>query len=361
MYSDVEKGHDSRVRQRFHAARSAGKRIRAAAQSAGLSEGAVMAAHVGEHEYQLKVQPLVGPWDALVKGLAQCGPLNASTGSTASYQDQACAYQQVLVDGDAASVLHNRLDLHLSLQYWHAGYVVSELAMGAVNPAALSLQFFDMHGDAVHKVFARTCTDHVAFRALVDKHLACNKRYVFSPRTSNAAVELPADFDSRAFVAAWGKMQHRQQCDPVLHQFKLKREQALSLLEGQFTRRLAPSCVRHVLFEASLEGIPLRVQVGNAGCGHVYTGPIKRVQPMVSSTSQWINVLDPEYSFHLREDLVATAWLVEVPTLDGICTSIEVYDYRHEPIAIFSGARNLGLNVQQAWRTVASGVPTLAQ
>jgi len=55
------------IRERFAAARAAGKRAKDAAESLGLSEGAAVAAHAGEHGHPLKAQPLQGSWLELLQ------------------------------------------------------------------------------------------------------------------------------------------------------------------------------------------------------------------------------------------------------------------------------------------------------
>ena len=67
------------IRERFAAARAAGKRAKDAAESLGLSEGAAVAAHAGEHGHPLKAVPLQGSWLELLQALEACGPLMALT------------------------------------------------------------------------------------------------------------------------------------------------------------------------------------------------------------------------------------------------------------------------------------------
>ncbi len=44
------------------------------------------------------------------------------------------------------------IDLRLFFAQWHAGFAVTEWANDPARPPALSLQFFDAGGTAVHKV-----------------------------------------------------------------------------------------------------------------------------------------------------------------------------------------------------------------
>jgi putative hemin transport protein len=64
----------------------------------------------------------------------------------------------------------------------------------------------------------------------------------------------------------------------------------------------------------------------------------------------WLNVLDPGFNLHLREDHIASAWVVRKPTSDGLVTSLELFDAQGETIAMFFGERKPGRAELCAWR-----------
>jgi len=72
----------------------------------------------------------------------------------------------------------------------------------------------------------------------------------------------------------------------------------------------------------------------------------------------WINVLDPGFNLHLREDLVTQVWLVKKPTTDGVVTSIELFDAQGEFIAYFFGKRKPGIPETTGWRMLAESMET---
>ncbi|MDQ3271614.1 MAG: hemin-degrading factor, partial [Pseudomonadota bacterium] len=119
------------------------------------------------------------------------------------------------------------------------------------------------------------------------------------------------------------------------------------------------SIVRQLLDEASMDGTPIMVFVGSAGCIQIHTGPVKRIEPMVTPTTRWINVLDAGFNLHLREDMIKSAWIVEKPTADGVVTSVEVFDGAGELMAMFFGARKPGVPELQAWRDIVARLPRL--
>ena len=65
-------------------------------------------------------------------------------------------------------------------------------------------------------------------------------------------------------------------------------------------------------------------------------------------------MLDPGFNLHLREDAIASVWVVEKPTSDGIVTSIEAFDHDGELMAMFFGARKPGQPERADWRTLVT-------
>jgi putative hemin transport protein len=42
------------------------------------------------------------------------------------------------------------------------------------------------------------------------------------------------------------------------------------------------------------------VFVGSPGCIQIHSGPVKNIKVM----NEWLNVLDPDFNLHVREDLI---------------------------------------------------------
>ncbi|APW39427.1 hemin-degrading factor [Rhodoferax koreense] len=349
---------DSAVRQQFADARASGKRAKDAAESLGLSEGAAVAAHVGAHAHPLKAIRLQGPWIALLQGLQACGPVMALTRNASTVHEKTGVYENISGGPAMGLALGEDIDLRLFLDHWFAGFAVFEPAASSANPPAQSLQFFDAHGVAVHKIFVRDATDRAAFDALVARVAQpAGGPVVFTPATPKAAAQPDDRIDVAALSAAWGAMTDTHQFFGLLRQHKAERQQALRLVEGEFTQRADPSAVRHLLDEAAMDGTPIMVFVGSPGCIQIHSGPVHRIEPMVTPTAQWINVLDPGFNLHLREDMIADVWTVQKPTADGIVTSVEAFDHSGELMAMFFGSRKPGTPELQGWRDIVARLP----
>jgi len=342
------------IRAQFAAARAAGQRAKEAAESLGLSEGAAVAAHAGEHEYPLKAVPLQGSWLALLQALEACGPLMALTRNEGAVHEKTGVYTHVSATGPVGIALGEDIDLRLFFAQWHAGFAVTELPNDPARPPSRSLQFYNAHGRAVHKIFTRDATDLAAFDAVVSRFAQPSAGYVFGKAPAPEAVRPDADIDADGLSEAWGAMQDTHEFFGLTRKFGVGRQQSFRLVEGQFAWRATPQAVPRLLDEAAVDGLPIIVFVGSGGCIQIHTGPVRNIQPLDTPHAQWINVLDAGFNLHLRTDMVASVWVVEKPTADGVVTSVEAFDHAGELMAMFFGARKPGKPELQGWRDLVA-------
>jgi putative hemin transport protein len=334
------------IREQFAQARQRGLRARDAAEALGLSEGAAVAAHVGAPaDGPLSAVPLSTEWLAQLQSLQVCGPLLALTRNHSVVHEKTGVYRNLSASGPVGIALGEEIDLRLFFNQWHAGFAVTE-SSGNGEPKT-SLQYYDRHGTAVHKIYPREQTDLAAWREAL----------------ASAAKAAPApseNVDVPAFVDAWAAMTDTHQFFPLLRQFGLDRRQSFQLVEGRFTRRVATDAVRALLTDAAFDGTSIMCFVGSPGCIQIHTGPVKRVEPMEIQGKTWLNVLDPGFNLHLREDLIGEVWVVEKPTEDGVVTSLEAFDADGELMTMFFGARKPGQPELTAWRDLVAQRPTQA-
>ncbi len=90
------------------------------------------------------------------------------------------------------------------------------------------------------------------------------------------------------------------------------------------------------------------VFTGNPGMIQIHSGVVSKVMAM----GPWINVLDPDFNLPLRTDLVAEAWIVRKPTVDGLVCSLELFDQHGDVIAMFFGERKPGQAELCEWRAL---------
>ena len=345
------------VRERFAAARHSGLRAKDAAEKLGLSEGAAIAAHVAA-DGALQATRLRGAWLEILQGLEACGPVMALTRNATVVHEKTGVYRNVSGEGPMGIALDADIDLRLFFRLWHAGYAVQEAAVQPGNLPQQSLQFFNAQGVAVHKVFVRDATDRAAWNALVERFAdAAAEPAAFGPAPAPKAPLPDAEVDAVALAADWAAMQDTHDFFGLLQKHKAERQQSFRLVEGRFASRLDRSAVRVLLDEAAVDATPIMVFVGSGGCIQIHSGPVQRVEPLVRGDVHWLNVLDPKFNLHLREDRIDTVWVVEKPTADGIVTSVEVFDATGELMAMFFGVRKPGQPELQAWRDLVGRLP----
>jgi putative hemin transport protein len=322
-------------------------RNRDAARQLGVSEAELIASECGDG-----VTRLAGDFRDLLARLHRLGPVMALTRNEDVVHEKIGRYENVSADGMVGLALGEDIDLRLFFQHWTLGYAAEPRAGQSVAP---SLQFYDGSGTAVHKVFLRPDSDRRAYRELVDAFAApCQTPGERVAEPPLAAAEAADDAVDRAgLLAAWSGMKDTHEFFPLLKRFGVGRRQALRLARGRFAEPASISALRALLEDAAATGLPIMVFVGNPGCIQIHTGPVANVQPM----APWLNVMDPGFNLHLREDRIAEAWVVRKPTSEGDVTSVELFNAAGETMAMLFGKRKPGIPEMRAWRETVARLP----
>jgi putative hemin transport protein len=348
------------LREAYQTARRAGaSRHRDIAAQLGVSEGELIAAHVhaSPQPQGLRAQRLRTEWPRLIAALEPVGPVMALTRNASCVHEKTGIYSHASANGPAGRemglVLGGAIDLRVFYSRWAHGFAVDEISDKGVQR---SLQFFDASGTAVHKVFVKPATDLAAWERLVAGFVAADSTPGLEPAAPAApATEQPdadADIDVEAFQQAWASMRDTHEFFGLLRTHGVTRTQALRLAEPRFVHPVDTASAQQVLSGAASTGTPIMVFVGNPGMIQIHTGPVNKVAVM----GPWLNVLDPDFNLHLREDHIASAWVVRKPTSDGLVTSLELFDARGETIAMFFGERKPGRPELCAWRELIDGL-----
>lgn len=341
------------LRAAFAERRRERQRHRDIAEQLGVSEGGLIAAHVGAHDAAspLRARRLRPEWPQTIAGLEAAGDVMALTRNASCVHEKIGTYRDASHSGAMGLVL-GTIDLRLFYGRWAHGFAVDEgLEDGALQQ---SLQFFDAQGTAIHKVFAKPQTRLEPWAALVAQQASPDQATGLVPVPPPAASpEAPdAQIDVAAFRDGWAALQDTHEFFGLLRQHGLSRTQALRLADPARVQRLDAAALRRTLEAAAAEALPIMVFVGNPGIIQIHTGPVQRVVPM----GPWINVLDPGFNLHLREDRIAQVWRVEKPTADGAVTSIECFDAAGDTIAMLFGERKPGRAELPAWRVLVERV-----
>ncbi|WP_028216326.1 hemin-degrading factor [Paraburkholderia oxyphila] len=324
-------------------------RNREAAQALGVSEGEALAAFVGEHVVRLEPR-----FVDLFEEMPTLGAVMALTRNEAAVHEKDGPFEEMSHDGPIGLALGHAIDLRIFYRNWSSGFAVRE---ATEHGAMKSLQFFDAQGHAVHKIFLRDHSNHAAFDAVVERWRMRDQiaGLEVAAAPEPAAARPDSAIDVAGWRSAWAAMTDTHQFFGMLRKFGLARTQALRLAAHEFAYPVAPDSLKRVLESAAATQLPIMVFVGNHGMIQIHTGPVRTIRSM----GPWLNVLDPGFNLHVREDRIAQAWIVRKPTSDGIVTSLELFDAQGENVAMLFGARKPGAVELDGWRALTASLPAL--
>ena len=101
-----------------------------------------------------------------------------------------------------------------------------------------------------------------------------------------------------------------------------------------------------ILDEAAVSKLPILIFAGNRGNLQIHQGRVRTIRVLDrghTGAERWLNVLDPDFNMHMKQNDVHTAWVVMKPTSDGVVTSVELFDADKKLIAQFFGLRKPGV------------------
>lgn len=320
-------------------------RVRDAAHQLQVSEAELVAADPSS-------TPLRGDdWPALLGELASLGKVMALTRNEACVHEKTGIYDQVSFEGKIGLALNPDIDLRIFLFHWRHAFAVRHPTS---HGEQRSLQFFDRHGDAIQKVFLTADSDADAFEALVARWRDTTPHGLAPEARLAPAPEKPdGDIDRVAFQARWRALNDVHQFHGFLREFGVSRQQGFRLAPPGQAWRVTLHAAEHMLRSAAVRKLPIMVFVGNAGMIQIHTGPVSHVQTM----GPWLNVLDPGFNLHLREDLIDAAWVTHKPGDTGVVTSLELFDRHGQSVVTFFGARKPGQPELPAWQALMDSLP----
>lgn len=340
------------IRTAFATMRRTGpRRHRDIAKILSLSEAELLAAHCGIQQPQevvtLEATRLSVQWSEQISTLEALGPLMALTRNASCVHEKTGVYKPVSQTGDIGIVLGEAIDLRIFYNNWHLGFVVIEKTARGLQH---SIQYFDRYGVAVHKVFLLTDSHIAAFvdfkNRFAEKDQSTNVYIASKALTKGDCAD--SEIDIAGLQREWGEMGDTHDFFLLLKKYSVSRSQAFRLVGAQFVQAVRPGECRRILNLVADKKIPIMVFVANPGVIQIHTGLIQNI----SVAKGWLNVLDPDFSMHLRQDQIVSAWVVRKPTVDGMVTSLELFDHSGELILMLFGQRKQGMPENIQWRSL---------
>jgi putative hemin transport protein len=323
-------------------------RHRDVAHSMGISEAELLTAHLdldpANKEIKLRTIRLDPSWSSIIADAHSLGEVMALT------RNESCVHEKVgqYVEPTGKNLdllLGKEIDLRIFYKEWAHGFAVIE---SKLFDCQRSLQFFDEHGNALHKIIITENSNIYAYDNIIEK-------YQFKDQSPTIEIQAPKlkkhpvidiDIDLLSFQKDWLGMSDTHQFYDLIKQYKLSRIQALRFAPEGYAQRVPLQFTRQLLRKVAIRRIPIMVFVANRGVIQIHTGPISRVVMM----DPWLNILDKSFNLHLREDNIYDTWVVRKPTDDGIVTSLELFDCEGQAIAMFFGERKPGTPELGTWR-----------
>lgn len=321
-------------------------RTRSAAAGLGVSEAGLVATRCGDGVR--RIRPAV---EELLPRLEALGPVMALTRNDLFVHEKTGVYRNVYADPHVSSVIGRDIDLRIFPAAWKHAFAVE----GEGREKRRSLQFFDSHGVAVHKIFLGEESDAEAWEALVTDFLHPDQSagQEVKPEAPPSTNRPDGDVDVAALESSWRAMKDTHDFFGMLREHEVGRIQALRLVTDELARPARGRAVRRILETASAEAIELMVFVRSPGTIQIHHGPVDRIV----DAPPWLNVLDPAFDLHVLEEGIARAWVVRKPVESGWVTSVEVYDAGDTLCALFFGCRAEDEPEDDAWRALAEGLP----
>ena len=330
-----------------------GIRARNAAQELGVSEGELLAAHVGNNATRL-----VDDAETILRSILPLGQVMALT------RNEHCVHERKGVYDNCEFFRHGKMnmgmfvnpdiDLRLFMGHWRYNFAVCELSRAGERK---SLQFFDKSGTAIHKVYLTNKSDPVAYERLVEQHRHAEQdNHIDIEAYPAPAADLPdTEIDWAGLRAAWEGLQDTHDFHFMLRRFQVGREQAFARIGADLAYQVGNNSVRSALEAARDSACEIMAFVGNRGCIQIHSGPVHKLVEY----GEWYNVLDPLFNLHLRSPDIARCWVSKKPTVDGQVSALEVFSASGELIITLFGKRKPGIPELPAWRAIVDSIPPL--
>jgi putative hemin transport protein len=332
------------LKERYAALKEENLRIREAARQLGVSEAELVALGCGENVTRLRPE-----FEQILASIEKLGYVMALTRNDEVVHERKGTYLNGSFGPYASMFVGADIDLRIFLNAWDSAFAVTEYSN---EKPRFSLQFFGKDGMALHKIYLERNSNLEAYQELIDtfKHADQGKTQEVRLQEYFPEMELEdGEIDVIGFQDAWENLKDTHEFFGMLKSFKVTRTQALRLAPSEFfAKKISNQALRQALNLASADGTSIMVFVGNPGIIQIHTGPVKNIV----DHGPWINVLDPAFNLHLKEGAVAQSWVVRKPTVDGVVTSLELFNERNELICTLFGARKPGVPELEAWRTI---------
>lgn len=316
--------------------------LRDTAAAIGVSEAEAFVADGGDAVIELRPDS----WKDVVHMLPALGRVKTMTRNDAAVIERQGQFEAIEFRGHAGQVVGSEIELRIFPSAWHVGYAFAEDR--GEQGVRRSLQFFDKQGVSIHKIYLGDDANVAAYDAIIARFGGGPARMPVLQPGKTTEERADSDVDVEGMRAAWDALHHSHEFFDMLRQFNVTRTQALRLAGPSRAYPVAVESTARLLEAASSSEMPIMIFVGNRGMIQIHIGPVHRI----ARANDWLNVLDPGFNLHLREPLVASAWVVKKASDTGTVTSLELFDAAGDVVALFFSKRPDNASESEAWRAL---------
>lgn len=314
----------------------------------GISEAALVASEIGLGVTRVDAGPA-----KLLAHVKSLGEVMVLTRNESAVHEKIGLFEDLHPGKQVSMTLGENIDLRIFGAHWVHGFAVEREVKGDVRR---SLQYFDAAGQAVFKLHLRSASDVAAFGQAVSALRLDEQSQEFiaaKPVEPPSAAVPEQEVDRSVLRGHWQAMTDPHQFFGMLKTLNIARRTAVRQVGEDFAWALETASLGALLDRAAADAVEIMCFVANNGCVQIHTGTVQNIQRM----GPWINVMDPTFHLHLRQDHVAEVWAVRKPADRGHVTSIEAYDADGNMIIQFFGKRKEGLEELTSWRSLAESLP----
>lgn len=334
-----------------------GIRIREAAKELGVSEAELLATRTGTDVVRLN-----GPWPTLLKRLPELGRVMSLTRNDSCILEHKGPFQKVNVMGEgdrSMATVIGPVETRVFFKAWHVAFAVTEEKSDRVLK---SIQVFDRSGEAITKIYLQEKSNEAAYEQIINDFRSADQgtQQDVEPFASE---EFAKTVNSSELLSDWAALKDTHDFFGMLRKHNVDRFHALEIAAGKFSFQVDPQVApKQILEEASSSKLPIMIFAGNRGNLQIHQGKVRTIRVLDhghTGAERWLNVLDPDFNMHLKQNNVYTAWVVKKATTDGTVTSVELFDREKNMIAQFFGLRKPGIPENKEWKELVERLPAL--
>jgi len=320
-------------------------RTRNAACQLGVSEVELLATQCEETVTRLK-----SDWPGILYDLKSLGTVMALTRNDSTVHEKIGLYNPVNIIANQACIVTEELEIRLMLEHWHFAFAVQE---NTSRGERFSLQFFDVAGVAIHKVYLTDNSDQQAFNALVRKFRHPDQSRIIKIQTIDIHINRDTEVSVDALRQYWRHLKYPQDFETMLTHFKVSRFEAMALAGAEFVQSVDPIVFLEFIKTLSEITLPVILTVQNQGAIQIHKGSLHHLK----LTGSWLNILDEVFNLHLLQEAIAYMYIVEKPMATGKTNALELYNATGKNILTLSGENDSANYEDPRWINLIQSLP----